>query len=100
MLILGTHLRTNKALYLSLQAIFGINHTSAYKICSIIGVTPKTKLELLNVNQLDKLTQICREEINSNLFRKKVDNIKFLIKIKNYRGVRHMFGLPTRGQKT
>ena len=100
MLILGALLPTNKSLFLSLQSIFGVNRTSACKVCSILGVSQKTKLKQLSANQLDKLTNVCRDEIRDNLFRKKLKNITFLIQLKHYRGIRHMFGLPSRGQRT
>lgn len=63
-------------------------------------VSPKTKLKKLRVNQLDKLVKVCREEINNDLRRAVRDDIQCLIQIKHYRGTRHMFGLPARGQRT
>lgn len=100
MLILGTHLNTSKALVLSLQALFGVNSNTALKLCSALGLNPKTKINHLNAHQLDLLAKVCREEIDTSLARQKIDNIKFLIHLKNYRGLRHMFGLPSRGQRT
>lgn len=100
MLILGSQLNENKALFLTLQAIIGLNKQSAIQICSQIGVHPAVKLKKLRIHQMDQLTKICREEIDSNLSRKVRNNIQFLIKIKHYKGTRHMFGLPTRGQRT
>lgn len=100
MLILGTHLKNNKAILLALQALFGLNYNNSLKICSLIGISPKTKLKKLRVNQLDYLIKTCQEEINTNLQRAIQKNIQSLIQIKHYRGTRHMFGLPTRGQRT
>lgn len=100
MLILASHLNTSKALLFSLQAIYGVNTATALKICGIVGVCPKVKLNKLNANQLDKLTKTCREQLNTNVFKQKLNNIKFLIHIRHVKGFRHMFGLPSRGQRT
>ena len=100
MLILGALLSQNHALILCLQSIFGVNKNSAHKVCSIIGINPKTKLKQLNVYQLDKLKKVCRDVIDNTLFRTNIKNITFLMQLKHYRGIRHMLGLPARGQRT
>lgn len=100
MLVLGTHLKHEKATFLALQAIFGLNYNNSLKMCSLIGVSPKTKLNKLRIGQLENLIKVCREEVNTNLQRAIQNDIQSLIQIKHYRGTRHMFGLPTRGQRT
>jgi small subunit ribosomal protein S13 len=100
MLVLGTHLKHEKAIFLALQAVFGLNYNNSLKICSLIGISPKTKLNKLRIGQLDDLIKVCREEVNTNLRRAVKNDIQSLIQIKHYRGTRHMFGLPTRGQRT
>lgn len=100
MLILGTHLKHDKAIFFALQAIFGLNYNNALKICSLIGISPKIKLNRLRINQLDELIKVCREEVNNHLQRAVKNDIQSLIQIKHFRGTRHMFGLPTRGQRT
>nr|YP_010437032.1 ribosomal protein S13 [Ulva meridionalis]UTA96506.1 ribosomal protein S13 [Ulva meridionalis]UTA96566.1 ribosomal protein S13 [Ulva meridionalis]UTA96623.1 ribosomal protein S13 [Ulva meridionalis]UTA96675.1 ribosomal protein S13 [Ulva meridionalis]UTA96728.1 ribosomal protein S13 [Ulva meridionalis] len=100
MLILGTHLNQKQSLLISLQALFGLNTTNALKICSLVGISPKVKLEKLRVNQLNKLMRICREEVDTSLIRYTQNDIQRLIQLKHYRGTRHMFGLPARGQRT
>lgn len=100
MLVLGTHLKHDAAIFLALQALFGLNYNNSLKVCSLIGVSPKAKLNKLRISQLDDLIKICREEVNSNLQRAVQKNIQSLIQIKHYRGTRHMFGLPARGQRT
>nr|YP_010021476.1 ribosomal protein S13 [Ulva gigantea]QOL10317.1 ribosomal protein S13 [Ulva gigantea] len=100
MLILGTHLNQKQSLLISLQSIFGLNTTNALKICSLMGVSPKVKLVKLKVNQLNKLMRICREEIDTNLIRYIQNDIQRLVQLKHYRGTRHMFSLPARGQRT
>lgn len=100
MLILGKHLNSHKALHIALTQVFGINKTSALKLCGIVGISPEARLSQLHVQHYDKLSQICSEQIGGLLFRRALHNIKSLIAIKHYRGVRHMFGLPCRGQRT
>jgi small subunit ribosomal protein S13 len=100
MLVLGTHLKHDKAIFLALQAIFGLNYSNSLKVCSLIGVSPKSKLSKLRIGQFDDLIKVCREEVNTNLQRSVQNNIQSLIQIRHYRGTRHMFGLPTRGQRT
>lgn len=100
MLILGTHLNQKQSLLISLQSIFGLNITNALKVCSLVGISPKVKLEKLKVSQLNKLTRICREEIDTNLIRYIQNDVQRLIQLKHYRGTRHMFNLPVRGQRT
>lgn len=100
MLILGSNLNSTKAVLFSLQAIYGVNTNTALKICAIVGVCPKVKLSKLNANQLHKLTTTCRQQLNTGLFRQKLNNVKFLIHIRHVKGFRHMFGLPARGQRT
>lgn len=100
MLVLGTHLKHDKALFLALQAIFGLNYSNSLKVCSLIGVSPKSRLSKLRIGQLDDLIKVCREEVNTNLQRSVQNNIQSLIQIRHYKGTRHMFGLPTRGQRT
>nr|AKF33558.1 ribosomal protein S13 [Ulva sp. UNA00071828] len=100
MLILGTHLNQQQSLLISLQSIFGLNTTNALKICSLVGVSPKVKLVKLKVNQLNKLMRICREEVDISLIRYAQNDVQRLIQLKHYRGTRHMFGLPARGQRT
>jgi small subunit ribosomal protein S13 len=100
MLVLGTHLKHDKAIFLALQAIFGLNYSNSLKVCSLIGVSPKSRLSKLRISQLDDLIKVCREEVNTNLQRSVQNNIQSLIQIRHYRGTRHMFGLPARGQRT
>ncbi len=100
MLILGTHLNQQQSLFMSLQSIFGLNTTNALKVCSLVGISPKVKLVKLKVNQLNKLVRICREEIDTSLLRHTQNDVQRLIQLKHYRGTRHMFGLPARGQRT
>ena len=86
----------------SLTVLYGINQYQSIKICKNIGINPKTTINKLKKNQLNRLIGY----INSNLkieqlLRKKVnDQNAHLLDIKTIRGIRHSQGLPVRGQRT
>jgi small subunit ribosomal protein S13 len=100
MLVLGKHLNTAKALNRTLTHVFGVNTNTATKLCGMLGVNPNVRLSQLSVQHYDKLSKICSEQIGTHKSRQIVSNIKALINVKHYKGVRHMFGLPCRGQRT
>jgi small subunit ribosomal protein S13 len=100
MLILGKHIDTDKSISRAVQAIFGINTLGAIKICAQIGIAPHVRLKNLSQTRRDQLTKACRDQIQGDLLRLKQDNVKELISMKHYKGIRHMFGLPCRGQRS
>ncbi len=100
--ILGVDLDDNKKVLYALPKIYGIGPSNALKILRKIGVFPEKKVKELSD---DELTRI-RKEIEMNYkvegaLRAEVSgNIKRLIEIGAYRGLRHQRGLPVRGQRT
>lgn len=102
MLIREIHCNKEKPIGLALKGVLGINKATAQNICALIGVAEHVKLKSLRLGRVDKLNRICRENIatRDTLLRSTRENIKSLIDIKHYKGVRHMFGLPVRGQRT
>jgi len=100
--IAGVDLPNNKRVEIGLTYIYGIGLTTAKKIISETGVNPDTRVKDLSENDVAKL----REYIEHNLrvegdLRSEVSlNIKRLIEIGCYRGVRHRKGLPVRGQSS
>jgi small subunit ribosomal protein S13 len=100
MRIKETHCNEEQKLSLALCSIFGINTATAKKICAMIGVNCQVKLKRVRFRLIEKLKRICRDEIPATLFRRIRTNIKELIDMRHYKGVRHMFGLPSRGQRT
>jgi len=100
MLIYGYRCNTEKALSVSLQAIYGINGHSAHHLCAMIGASPALKLKNLRQRQRDLLLKACRDNIPGGLRRRQQEDVKALITLKHYRGVRHMFGLPCHGQRS
>ena len=100
MLILGFRLDDNKACYRALQAIPGLHSSKSKKICGLIGVNPSLKLKHLTPLRYEKLNTLCRDHDPSYVLREQQNNIKMLVNMKHGRGLRIMFGLPVRGQRT
>ena len=90
--ISGVILSEGKHLRLALRSIYGIGNHHALEICEAVGVDPACKVSLLSEEQLSA--------IQNTVARRVAMNIKRLIDIKCYRGLRHKKGLPVRGQRT
>ena len=100
--ILGVDLPREKRVEIGLTYIYGIGLTRAKKICAETGVNPDTRVRDLTEEEVVKL----RDNIDANyvvegdLRRETSQNIKRLMEIGCYRGLRHRRGLPVRGQNT
>lgn len=100
--ILGVDLPREKRVEIGLTYIYGIGATRAKKICAETGVDPDTRVRDLTEEEVVKL----RDNIDANytvegdLRRETAQNIKRLMEIGCYRGLRHRKGLPVRGQRT
>jgi small subunit ribosomal protein S13 len=100
--IAGVDLPRDKRVVIGLTYIFGIGNATAQKIIESTGLNPDTRIRDLTEDEVSKL----REYIDRNIkvegdLRREVSlNIKRLIEIGCYRGVRHRRGLPVRGQRT
>ena len=100
--ILGVDLPREKRVEIGLTYIYGIGLTSAKKICAETGVNPDTRVRDLTEEETIKL----RDYIDANftvegdLRRETSQNIKRLMEVGCYRGLRHRKGLPVRGQRT
>ena len=100
--IAGVNIPTAKKIEVALTYIFGIGRKTAQNICAKTGVSPDLRVHQLSDDQVAKI----REEIDSNLLvegelRREVGvNIKILMDLGCYRGLRHRKGLPVRGQST
>jgi small subunit ribosomal protein S13 len=100
--IAGVNIPTHKRVPIALTYIHGIGHTTAEQICSAVGIDPTRR-----VNELSdaEVLQV-REHIDANLdvegdLRREVSmNVKRLMDLGCYRGLRHRRGLPVRGQRT
>ena len=99
--IAGVDLPRDKRVEIGLTYIFGIGQKSAQDILAATGVNPDTRVKDLSEDEVSKL----RDYIDKNYdvegdLRRHTLNIKRLIEIGCYRGVRHRKGLPVRGQRT
>ncbi|MFB0977777.1 MAG: 30S ribosomal protein S13 [Myxococcota bacterium] len=100
--ISGVDLPRNKHIVISLTYIFGIGNTTAMKVCETAGVEPWTKTDHLNESEVIKIREIIERDyiVEGDLRRNVTQNIKVLMDIGCYRGLRHRRGLPVRGQRT
>lgn len=100
--IAGVDLPREKRIEIGLTYIFGIGRTSAAKILAETGINPDTRVKDLTEDDLSKLRDVIDRDyqVEGDLRREIGLNIKRLMEIGCYRGVRHRKGLPVRGQKT
>ena len=99
--IAGVNIPDNKHLNIALTYIYGIGHSRALVICNAAGLEPQTKVRDLNEADLDKLRNSVGEyQLEGDLRREISMNIKRLMDLGTYRGIRHRRGLPLRGQRT
>lgn len=100
--IAGVDLPRDKAVYYGLQSIFGIGPAKAEEIVEKSGLDPRTKIRELSEDDVAKLRNIIDSDyqVEGDLRREIFSNIRRLMEIGCYRGLRHRRGLPTRGQRT
>ena len=100
--IAGIDLPRNKRIDISLTYIYGIGRTRAVEICEKASVEGGTKTDHLSESEVIKLREIIEREhkVEGDLRREVNQNIKMLMDIGCYRGLRHRRGLPVRGQRT
>ncbi len=100
--IAGVDLPRNKRIEIALTYIYGIGHTSAAKICEKADVALDTKTDRLADSELVRLREVIEHDftVEGDLRRERSQNIKMLMDIGCYRGLRHRRGLPVRGQRT
>ena len=99
--IAGINIPLNKHIVISLTAIYGIGDTRAQQICSAASVAPETPVKDLAEPEVAKLrTAVANFVVEGDLRREISMNIKRLMDLGCYRGIRHRRGLPLRGQRT
>jgi small subunit ribosomal protein S13 len=100
--IAGVDLPRNKRIEISLTYIFGVGRTLAGEICEKAGVDAGTKTEQLSESETIKLREVIERsyKVEGDLRRELSQNIKVLMDIGCYRGLRHRRHLPVRGQRT
>ena len=99
--IAGVNVPDNKHAVISLTYIFGVGHTTAQKICAAVGIDESIKIGDLDEAQLDAIrAEVGNVTVEGDLRRETSMNIKRLMDLGCYRGLRHRRGLPLRGQRT
>lgn len=100
--IAGVDLPRTKRIDIALTAIYGIGRYSASKIVDDLNIDPATKVDALAENEVSQLREKINEDykVEGDLRRDVDQNIKRLMDINSYRGLRHRRQLPVRGQRT
>ncbi|HLG44294.1 MAG TPA: 30S ribosomal protein S13 [Nitrospirales bacterium] len=100
--IAGVDLPRDKQVHVGLRYIYGIGRSSSQKILKQAGVSPATRVKDLREDEIVKLREIIEREhkVEGDLRKDVSMNIKRLVDIGSYRGLRHRKGLPVRGQRT
>ncbi len=99
--IAGVNIPDHKHTVISLTYVYGIGRTSAKRICSAMGIAESLKISELSEPQLDAVRAAVAENLVEGDLRREVSmNIKRLMDLGCYRGIRHRRNLPLRGQRT
>ena len=99
--IAGINIPMNKHVWVGLTSIYGVGRTQARKACDAAGVKPETKVKDLTEAEVAALrAQVARIAVEGDLRREVSMNIKRLMDLGCYRGIRHRKGLPMHGQRT
>ncbi len=99
--IAGVNIPDNKHTVISLTYIYGVGRTTAQKVCEASGISPVAKIAELSEDQLESLrTEVAKFNVEGDLRREISMNIKRLMDLGCYRGMRHRRSLPVRGQRT
>ena len=99
--IAGVNIPDRKHAVIALTAIYGIGNTRARQICAAAGVAPERKIQELTEGEIESLRgEVAKFVVEGDLRREVSMNIKRLMDLGCYRGIRHRRGLPVHGQRT
>ena len=100
--VAGVDIPVNKQAWVSLQYIYGIGSSVSRRILAQAEIAPDTKVKDLTEDEVNRLREIIDKQYRvEGELRKEINfNIKRLVEIGSYRGLRHRYGLPARGQRT
>ena len=100
--IAGVNLPTNKRVVIALRYIFGIGPTNAVDICERVGIAANRRVNQLTEDEIIRIRDTIDRDytVEGDLRREQAMNIKRLMDMACYRGLRHRKGLPVRGQRT
>ena len=100
--IAGVNLPLNKRSEIGLTYIYGIGRSTSSKVLAELGISPDTYVRDLTDDEVVKLREAIEQDltVEGDLRRERSQNVKRLMEIGCYRGLRHRRGLPVRGQRT
>jgi small subunit ribosomal protein S13 len=100
--VLGIEIPDNKRLEISLQYIYGIGKTLSNELCQKLGLDKNMRAVKLTQDDIARINSMLQTDYvaEGDLRRQIQNNIKRLVSIHSYRGLRHRLGLPVRGQRT
>ncbi len=99
--IAGVNIPVQKHVVVALTSIYGVGRTRAYEVCKLAGIKPTVKVKELAEAELEAIRrEIAKFIVEGDLRREISMNIKRLMDLGCYRGLRHRRGLPVRGQRT
>lgn len=99
--IAGVNIPNHQHAEIALTAIYGIGRTRSQQICAAAGVATNTKIKDISDSDMEKLRdEVAKFTVEGDLRREISMNIKRLMDLGCYRGLRHRRGLPCRGQRT
>ena len=100
--IAGINIPTGKRVVIALTYIHGIGNTSSHKICASVGIPPERRVNDLTDDELGRIRENIEQKFNveGELRREVSMNVKRLMDLGCYRGLRHRRGLPVHGQRT
>ncbi len=99
--IAGINIPVNKRIEIGLTYVFGVGRSTALEILKETGVDPNTQVKDLTEDEIIKLrAAVDNHTVEGDLRRERSQNVKRLMEIGAYRGLRHRRGLPVRGQRT
>jgi small subunit ribosomal protein S13 len=100
--IAGVNIPPQKRVEIGLTYIYGIGRSTSNKVLGVVGIDPNTKVRDLTEEEIVRLREAIDREVTveGDLRRERSQNIKRLMDIGCYRGIRHRRGMPVNGQRT
>jgi len=100
--IAGVNIPLNKRVEIGLTYVYGIGRSTSNEMLAKLGISPDTYVRDLTEDEVSRLRDIIDSDyvVEGDLRRERSQNVKRLMEIGSYRGLRHRRGLPVRGQKT
>jgi len=99
--IAGVNIPDNKHAVISLTYVYGVGRPTAKQICAAVGISESIKISDLSEEQVDAIrNEVAKDTVEGDLRREVSMNIKRLMDLGTFRGMRHRRSLPVRGQRT